>query len=81
MIYYKEICSVECVCVFCMLLVAVASVAVLVGAGGGADDRQVLFYSRFTFLENITQIEHKFPIVNSAFCSGYGIDSLTLCFV
>ena len=34
MIYYKEICSVECVCVFCMLLVAVASVAVLVGAGG-----------------------------------------------
>jgi hypothetical protein len=38
MIYYKEIHSLECVCVCCMLLVAVASVAVLVGAVGGADD-------------------------------------------
>jgi hypothetical protein len=30
--------------------------------------RHVLFYSGVAFLENITQIEHKIPILNSAFC-------------
>ena len=28
-------------------------------------------------LENITQIEHKIPILNSAFCRVYGIDTKT----
>ena len=40
--------------------------------------QQVLFYSRVTFQENITQIEHKIPILSSAFCGDWGIDSLIL---
>jgi hypothetical protein len=29
-------------------------------------------------LENITQIEHKIPILNGAFCGGQGIGSLII---
>ena len=58
-------------CVCHNLLTAEAAVALAVAAvaaGGGGDvTNWVLFYSRFTFLENITQIDHKIPILNSAF--------------
>ena len=57
-------------CVCHNLLTAEAAVALVVAAvaaGGGDVINWVLFYSRFTFLENITQIDHKIPILNSAF--------------
>ena len=47
--------------------VALAVAAVTGGGGGGDVINWVLFYSRFTFLENITQIDHKIPILNSVF--------------
>ena len=60
----------------CKLLAAAAAAR---GGGGGdiAIDRS-FFDSKVTFLENITQIEHKIPILNSAFCGDWGIDSLIL---
>ena len=43
-------------------------VAAVAGGGGGGDVKNwVLFYSRVTFLEIITQINQKIPILNSAF--------------
>ena len=58
-------------CVCHNLLTAQAAVALAVAAvtGGGGGDviNWVLFYSRFTFLENITQIDYKISILNSAF--------------
>ena len=44
-------------------------VAVVAGGGGGGGDVKnwVLFYSRVTFLEIITQIDQKIPILNSVF--------------
>ena len=48
--------------------VALMVAAVAVGGGGGGDVKNwVLFYSRVTFLEIITKIDQKIPILNSAF--------------
>ena len=65
----QSIISVESVCVCHNLLTAEAAVALFAAEAGGGGDviNWVLFYSRFTFLENITQIDHKIPMLNSAF--------------
>jgi hypothetical protein len=51
-----------------MLLATVAAslATAAAGSGGRRDNSQVLFYSSVTFLLNITQIEHKIPILNNA---------------
>jgi hypothetical protein len=56
-----------------------AVVVAAAGRGGGEKKfRQVLVYRRVTFLQHITQIEHKITILNSAVRRGCGIYSLIL---
>jgi hypothetical protein len=42
--------------------------AVLVAAAAGGRDVGRMFYSSVTLLQNITQMEHKIPVLNNAFC-------------
>jgi hypothetical protein len=35
--------------------------------------RQVSFYTRVTFLKNITHVEHKIPVQNMVFAGGIGV--------
>ena len=52
------------------------------GGGGGGDVNQaILFPQQVTFLQNITQTEHKITILNGAFCMvrGFTASPYILC--